>query len=511
MRLPFRRSAVTETTDAARAQPPLERKGFDPDIPEGGTTADQSSASQALSRREDVDDLYACYMGCAPVSTGIDAIARTITAGGLELVPDDESPEKLVKAATKLSPQAQAVSDLIAYVNPDQDIVQLLRNAIVDLLVTGDAFLELTWRYGVPAAIWNLDSATTVPIADPHGTITGYVQTVGPGRVANFEPREVVHIKFDAPRGGVFGTSPVRKAMAPILTWIWAASLLKATMKKGNPPRLVLDFPVTEDAGSIKRFRQQFAPRHLGPENLGIPVTTKGKVGVTELKASAIAEYLTTLQDMRDVILSELGVPGRKVGVSEPGSLGGEGVEVGQDRTYKIDTCRPTGALVLEKLNFALLGAFGVKGFKLHWGEQDERNDIEEEDIRDNRLRNGSWTLNRYRADIGEPPVEGGDEPVIIDRTNLVAWRDIPALVKAMQRAPAAADDDDAQGQDGNGNAGSSKGAKANGKKGDVAPVPPTAGGAEAAGDEIDWEAYARRQRMARETVRDLLRERVAA
>jgi hypothetical protein len=37
-------------------------------------------------------------------------------------------------------------------------------------------------------------------------------------------------------------------------------------------------------------------------------------------------------------------------------------------------------------------------------------------------IRNGEWTLNRARADIGEPPVEGGDEPVLIDRQNLVQW-----------------------------------------------------------------------------------------
>jgi hypothetical protein len=52
--------------------------------------------------------------------------------------------------------------------------------------------------------------------------------------------------------------------------------------------------------------------------------------------------------------------------------------------------------------------------------------------IRDQRLRNGSWTLNRYRAEIGEPPVDGGDDAVLVDRQNLVLWQDMAAMSKAM-------------------------------------------------------------------------------
>jgi hypothetical protein len=54
------------------------------------------------------------------------------------------------------------------------------------------------------------------------------------------------------------------------------------------------------------------------------------------------------------------------------------------------------------------------------------------EQIRDTRLRNGTWTRDRTAADIGEPPVPGGDKAVLVDRQNLVLWEDIPALSKAM-------------------------------------------------------------------------------
>ena len=48
------------------------------------------------------------------------------------------------------------------------------------------------------------------------------------------------------------------------------------------------------------------------------------------------------------------------------------------------------------------------------------------EQIRDLRLRNGSWTLDRYRTEIGEPPVgDGGDVPVLVERQAIIAWEDI--------------------------------------------------------------------------------------
>ena len=63
------------------------------------------------------------------------------------------------------------------------------------------------------------------------------------------------------------------------------------------------------------------------------------------------------------------------------------------------------------------------------------------EQIRDTRLRNGTWTRNRYAAEIGEPPVDGGDLAVLVDRQNLVLWSDMEAMSKATVAAknPAAA------------------------------------------------------------------------
>lgn len=424
----WNRRTRTPSPPVERATPP--RKGLDPDIPQGGTSVEQQSTSSVMSRRQDMDDLYGAYTGCAPASAGVDVIARTVTAGGLEVVPDSDNDEKLTSIPSTLPAGVQGVQDLLDWVNPYEDIRQLARNVIVDLLVTGDAFIEVTWAMGVPYALWHLDSATMIPIADPHGTVTKYVQDVGYGQRAEFKPEEVIHIRFDAPRGGVYGLSPIRKLQPVIVAYMWTTALLKATMKKGNPPRFHMAAGPAADETATKRWEQQYPAKFLGPDNLGKPLVTKTGT-IQEFKESAIAEYLTTLADLRDIILSGLGVPGRKVGVAEKGALGGAGVEIGEDRTFHLNTCHPLAELVLEKLNFTLLRAFGVDGWRIRFGEVDYRDDLTKEHLRDLRLRNGSWTLNRYRDDIDEPGVEGGDLPILVDRQNLTTWADMPALSRA--------------------------------------------------------------------------------
>ena len=78
-----------------------------------------------------------------------------------------------------------------------------------------------------------------------------------------------------------------------------------------------------------------------------------------------------------------------------------------------------------------LYQAYGVKDWHLKFGVVDWRDDEVIEMIRDQRIRNGSWTLNRARADIGEPAVAGGDDAILIDRQNMVLWSDLKDLSNA--------------------------------------------------------------------------------
>ena len=119
--------------------------------------------------------------------------------------------------------------------------------------------------------------------------------------------------------------------------------------------------------------------------------------------------------------------PMRCIMVDSPNEmyLAGEGM-VPTHNTFLVNTCNPLAQLVLEKLNYHIVKVgFGVVGWHVKFREIDMRDSAVIENIRDQRLRNGSWTLNKYRTEIGEPPVDGGDDAVLVDRQNLVLWRDM--------------------------------------------------------------------------------------
>jgi HK97 family phage portal protein len=420
-----------EVLETAPAKLP-EREGYVYGIGPGGLTESNQGLGGATQtdRRSMLQSLYEAYLSCPWAWASINAIARTITAGGLVTDWDSDDGQGSEQEPDKPE-QVLLLERMIGYCNPRENIRQILRGVIIDLLVFGDAFVEVVWLGQQPVALYTLDCPSMLPITDEHGNVTSYVQITDAGQRATFEPREVIHISLDAPRSSVFGVSPTQAAMLPITAWLFAAATSKEIFRKGAPPQIHVDFPASNSTADINRWNAQYQQRNIGPRNIGTPISTKGGAQIQELAQSRTMDYLKYLDQKRDEIIASYGVPPAKVGIIESGNLGG-GTGEAQDRTFMINTCQPIAELVLEALNFHLakLG-FDVEGWKLKFRDIDMRDSETVEKIRDMRLRNGSWTLDRYRADIGEPPVDGGDQAVLVDRENLVKWADMDAASKA--------------------------------------------------------------------------------
>ena len=436
---------LEEVAEAGPAVLPkfVERSGVEYGIPDGGLTEFNQGVGAATQtdRRSAMQQLFEAYVACPWSWACVNVIARTITAGGLVMDWDSDTGEGDQEEPEK-PPEVVALEQLIAYCNPQEDIRQLMRNVIVDLLVFGDSFIEVVWWGSQPVALYSLDSASMMPLADKHGTVTGYVQLTDFGQRAEFEPRDVIHISMDAPRGGVFGISPTQAALLPITAWLFAASTGKEMFRKGLPAQIHADFPAGASKTETDRWSAQYSSRHIGPRNLGTPIITKGGAKLAELQTGKTADVLSFLNQKRDEIISDYGCYPAKVGVIESGNLGG-GTSEGQDKSFRVNTCAPVSELVLEKFNFSVtVNGFGVKGWKVKFKDIDWRDSLVIEQIRDMRLRNGAWILDKYRTDIGEPSVEGGDKAVLVDRQNLVLWEDMEAMSKAVvasKNAPAAA------------------------------------------------------------------------
>lgn len=414
------------------APPNTARRGFEAQIPVGGLTetAVRTQGNASADRQTMMVDLYDAYLACSWSWTAVNAIGRTVTGGGLRFTWDNdkggpgdaEEPEKPI--------QVQQCERLLEWCNPREDIIQLLRSTVADLQVFGDAFIEVVWAGGIPVALYTLDCPSTSPIADSHGNVTGYLQITQQGQEATFKPHEVIHISLDAPRSGIFGVSPTYAALLPIKIHLFASAVLKELFRKGLPPTIHADLPATMSPAEQTKWVEQYQVRNIGPLNIGRPVVTRGGGTINQLQPNKIAEILSVLDQQRDAILAAYGVPPAQAGVIETGNIGG-GTGESQRKMFEVNTCKPIAALILEKLNFVLKSAFGIDDWSLHFDEVDMRDSKTVEDIRDLRLRNGSWTLDRYRTEIGEPATPGGDQPILVDRQGVVVWRDMEAYSTA--------------------------------------------------------------------------------
>ncbi len=431
-----RRGEITEAKPVPAPGVPgktPERAGWLNDIPDSGLNEHNAGlgAATQTDRRSLLRELWEAYLACPWAWACVTATSRTITAGGLVTDWDGDDSEGDKEAPDK-PPEVLALEALLDYCNPVNDIRQLLRNVVADLEVFADAFIEVVWWGNTPVALYNQDCPTTTPLADAHGAITGYVQVTDTGKRATFEPRDIIHISLDSARPGVFGVSPTQAAQLSITSWIFAAACGKEMFKKGLPPNVHVDLPQSMSEPETRKWRDRFLSGILGIKNIGSPLMTKGGGKVTELTTGKMADVIAGKNQSRDEIVAAYGVPPAKAGIIESGNLGG-GTGEAQDRTYRIDKCGPIAQLILEKLQFHVaVQGFKVRDWHLKFPALDYQDSAIIEGIRDTRLRNGSWTLNKYRAEIGEPPVEGGDDAVLVDRQNLVLWRDMEAMSRAV-------------------------------------------------------------------------------
>lgn len=402
------------------------RTGYEFGVPAGGTAQIINRGAQR-NRRQRLEELADVFEQCVWVSVSANAIARGVTGGGLKLVPDDAVQAR--NANVRPTGPEQRLARLLRRCNAREDIRQIIRSTVLDLSVVGDGYIEVGDVLGEPGALWSADAVTMNVDADEHGEIRGYYQEIDTQRRATFTPEQIIHVSLDSVRTGIYGKAPTDLALLPIVVWLYTMACAKEQMKAGNMPRLWADFP---HGFNVKGWYERFMVRNRGAKNISTPILTRGSATVKELGQARFEEYRVALAEARDQILAAFAVPPHKAGVIEAGNLGSEGGAEAQDKTWRIDTIGPVQDLVAEKLDFRLVQqGFGITGKHLEFGNVDMRDSKVVEELRAIRQEHGVYTTNAWAADIGEPPVVGGDDAIMKTRTGVIRVADIPAAAVA--------------------------------------------------------------------------------
>ncbi len=424
LRLPLRHE-LYEAMDSSDEEGAagVQRVGYEWGGSGAGETNTETLIAKNGDRKRQLVALAQMYVQCVWVSACVDAAAEAITAGGLEMAPVKSA---IADPDPPRTPQLVRLERLLRFVNRREDAIQLLRKAIVDLLVFGDAYLEVGFLLGEPAALWSLDAASMIVQTDRHGNLLGYLQVLEDNTRVTFTAEQVIHISVDAPRGGIYGCPPTQKVEVSATAWLWALAALKQMGKDGFVSRVHVDYDSAAQDKEIQRWWQRYLTRNRGVRNMATPVVTKNAKTFTELNRTAATEILSTLKDLRDQIVSGMHTPPQKVQIVESGNLGG-GTGEAQDKTWRAEVIGPIGNLVLEKLNYSIVQqGFGIQDWEIRFGQLDYRDSAVIENIRDLRLRNGAWSLNEYLRDIGIAPLpEAGDIHVLVARTGIINWEDM--------------------------------------------------------------------------------------
>lgn len=402
------------------------RSGFVQGVPTGGVDTNDltQGAATTTSRSDLLQELWEEYLKCPPAFACVNAIARTVTAGGLVMKWDADTGVFGQKLPEK-PPAVVAFERLIAFCNPTQDIRQLCRNIVADLQVFGDAFLEVVWYAGIPVALYNQDVPTTFPKTDEHGKVTGYKQVTEYGQTATFKPHQIIHFSLDSARPGMLGVSPTHAAEESIVAWMFLHACEKEAARRGLPPNVHADLAAGTPETEVRKWQDQYQSRNIGPSNMGTPIVTKGGGKVTELQTAKLTDILAAKKDERDTIIATYSVPPAKIGIIESGNLGG-GTGNDQNKTFVLDIVKPIALLISEKLQFHLaVQAFGVQGWHTEFAIMDYRDDMIVANIQDQQVRLGARTLNDLRRELGRPPVDGGDDAVLVARQDIVLWSDM--------------------------------------------------------------------------------------
>jgi len=372
-----------------------------------GITADmRRSGPGMLSDQDRKETLYQAYLNSVWISACVDVIAKRITSGGMVI--------ELTEKGSENQDEYDTLHDFLHYINEDEDFLQLIRSIATDLLIYGEAYLEIVSKAGVPFSLHKIDCATMNYKLDKHGTVVQYIQNMTHSTESvMFQPEEVIRFWLPDPKASKKALSPIERILGPVDADAHMADWVRAFFRKGARPPFWIKFPGSKEEAS--RFVVWLRENYTGQANAHVPMVLYDGSELQEIGKGAVdMDFSKGREMMRQEILAGYQVPPAAVSQIESGNIGG-GTGESQDNSLISNACDPLKSTIFEKINYRIV----QKGFKItnyRVTTQYKNLQAKSETVKtdDTRIRNGSATINEIRAETGKPPLDGGNTAVIV-------------------------------------------------------------------------------------------------
>jgi HK97 family phage portal protein len=346
------------------------------------------------------------------VSASIDAIAKRITSGGFSIEPvqDKANPENY-----------KTLYNFCLRINDNWDFLQLFRSIIVDLLIFGEAYVEIVrGKDGRPYQLHKIDCITMSYVLDPHGQILKYEQQLSHSNEAiPLNPKDIIRWWLPHPRANMIAQSPIERILDAVNLDRHMVNWITKFFEKGAKSPYWIQHGGGEREAT--RFLEWFTENFTGDRNAHAPITTWGNTKITEFGKGAIEiDFPLGRERTREETLAGFGVPPMVVGVIKTAGLGGTGED--QEKSFQYNTCDPLKGMVIEKLNWRVVEeGFDIHDHKIGARYADYRNDKDISEVQDKRIRNGSLLVDEARQETGKKPYkDGGSVPIFANTKEII-------------------------------------------------------------------------------------------
>lgn len=214
----------------------------------------------------------------------------------------------------------------------DYDFDQVLPNLVYQMLIYGDAYLELVYQGGSVTEFHPLESSQMEMRFNKHGEVLGYQQKKDEQK-RNFTTDQVIHFSLRNIGSSKYSTVPFEPISTDYTTKVYAKNYIK-TIFENFPPRMAY-FLETTNTDQIRQFLENLRVSKQNP-HMDF-VASGGKVQAQNIGAFEFSKGMVDLLNyLRQEILMTFRVPPIMLGIPDNSNRSNSDAQVGSLSSFQL-------------------------------------------------------------------------------------------------------------------------------------------------------------------------------
>lgn len=340
----------------------------------------------------------------------VDKLAKSCVMAGYQFVP--RNPEQPLDENRKTT-----LSDTFAR----SRMLQLLKKTYADLLIYGDAYWFITSsRKGVPYEFRRVaPSQVTIVTDEETGEVTKYIVRNSSGVETQYDAIDFVHFMLPDPDNDIYGLSPLESLNSTVAQDLFAQTYNESFFANNAQTGVIFNMK-NASKEEVDRNREFLRKEYVGGANAHKPLLLEGDVDVQRSVSSpADMQFIEGRRQLTTEILAVYDMPFTKMGGTTESANRSQSAE--NDKSFRSESIAPLQNVVEEVVNeHVIFTVFKFDDVLFEHKDVDQRDEEQQMKLLIEGMTHGIFELNRVRAKLGLPAVDGGDEPFIQTPLGLV-------------------------------------------------------------------------------------------